>query len=204
CGVLHNAYHTLRSMTFLLPSGTLIDTASPDANTKFMELEPGLANGLLEIKRQLTADAETVERIRSKYRMKNTVGYSLNAFLDYSTPIEIFSHLLIGAEGTLAFIAEAVLETIPELPAKYTGLMVFPDLYAACSAIVPLRDAGAAALELMDRAALRSIEEKPGAPAQVRRLPENACALLVEFQSANENESRENAENVNASLEQYQ
>src|SRR5581483_6739694 len=46
CGVLHNAYHTLRSLTFLLPSGTLIDTASPDANTKFMELEPGLANGL--------------------------------------------------------------------------------------------------------------------------------------------------------------
>lgn len=204
CGVVHNAYHTLRSLTFLLPSGTLIDTASPDANDKFIELEPALTNGLLEIKRQLTADAETVERIRSKYRMKNTVGYSLNAFLDYSTPIEIFSHLLIGAEGTLAFIAEAVLETIPELPAKYTGLMVFPDLYAACSAIVPLRDAGAAALELMDRAALRSIEEKPGVPAQVRRLPEIACALLVEFQSADEKESREKAENVNASLWQYQ
>lgn len=204
CGVVHNAYHTLRSLTFLLPSGTSIDTASPDANAKFIELEPELASGLLEIKRQLAANAETVERIRSKYRMKNTVGYSLNAFLDYSTPIEIFSHLLIGTEGTLGFIAKAVLETIPELPAKYTGLLVFPDLYAACSAIVPLRDAGAAALELMDRAALRSIEEKPGAFAHIRCLPENACALLVEFQSANDTESKEKVENVNALLGQLQ
>jgi D-lactate dehydrogenase len=54
-------------------------------------------------------------RIRSKYKMKNTTGYSLNAFLDFATPVEIFSHLLIGAEGTLAFIAEAVLETVPTI-----------------------------------------------------------------------------------------
>ena len=202
CGVAHNAYHTLRSLTFLLPSGTLIDTASPDANAQFKELEQKLAIGLLEIKEQLESDAALVERIRSKYRMKNTVGYSLNAFLDYSTPIEIFSHLLIGAEGTLAFIAEAVLETIPELPAKFTGLLLFPDLYAACAAIAPLRDAGAAALELMDRAALRSVEEKPGVPAQVRHLPEYACALLVEFQSVDSGELIEMAENVQASLGQ--
>ena len=31
CGVSQNAYHTLRSMTFVLPSGTEIDTAAPDA-----------------------------------------------------------------------------------------------------------------------------------------------------------------------------
>jgi FAD/FMN-containing dehydrogenase len=33
---------------------------------------------------------------------------------------------LIGAEGTLAFIAEAVLETVPEISVKYTGLLLSP------------------------------------------------------------------------------
>jgi D-lactate dehydrogenase len=170
CGVIQNAYHTLRSMTFLLPSGTQIDTAALDADTQFREREPRLAGGLLELKHQLEGNQHLADRIRSKYRMKNTTGYSLNAFLDYSAPVEIFSHLLIGAEGTLAFIAEAVLETVPDLPVKYTGLLLFPDFRAACAAIVPLRDAGAAALEVMDRASLRSVENKQGVPPEIRQV----------------------------------
>ena len=193
CGVSQNAYHTLRSMTFVLPSGTEIDTAAPDADLRFRESEPRLAGGLLELKHQLEANPELSARIRAKYRTKNTTGYSLNAFLDYSDPVEIFSHLLIGSEGTLAFIAEAVLETVPDLPVKYTGLLLFPDLYAACEAIAPLREAGAAALELMDRASLRSVEDKPGIPSEIRDLPKSAAALLVEFQTANRNAVQENA-----------
>jgi D-lactate dehydrogenase len=184
CGVLQNAYHTLRSMTFMLPSGTVIDTAAPDADALFRAGEPQLAAGLLDLKARLESNAALSARIRSKYKMKNTTGYSLNAFLDFSTPVEIFSHLLIGAEGTLAFIAEAVLETVPDLPVKYTGLLVFPDIHAACEAIVPLREAGAAALELMDRASMRSVEDKPGMPAQILGLPESAASLLVEFQTS--------------------
>lgn len=198
CGVVQNAYHTLRTLTFLLPSGTQIDTAMPDANAKFVECEPRLAAGMLELKRHLEANVELASRIRSKYRMKNTTGYSLNAFLDYSTPAEIFSHVLIGAEGTLAFIAEAVLETVPDLPVKYTGLLLFPDLHAACAAIVPLRSAGAAALELMDRAALRSVEDSPGIPEDIRRLPGAAAALLVEFQTADISEARKNVAKAQA------
>ncbi|MGA7158313.1 MAG: FAD-binding and (Fe-S)-binding domain-containing protein [Acidobacteriaceae bacterium] len=184
CGVSQNAYHTLRSMTFLLPSGTEIDTSSPDADVQFREREPRLASELLAIKKQLESDPKLSERIRAKYRSKNTTGYSLNAFLDYSTPVEIFSHLLIGAEGTLAFISEAVLETVPDLPVKCTALLLFPDLHAACEAIGPLRLAGAAALELMDRASLRSVEDKAGVPQEIRQLPKTAAGLLVEFQTA--------------------
>ncbi len=200
CGVIQNAYHTLRSLTFLLPSGTEIDTAAPDAEARFMERETRLAAGLLELKRQVEANTELAARIRAKYRMKNTTGYSLNAFLDYATPVEIFSHLLIGAEGTLAFIAEAVLETVPDMPVKYTGLLLFPDLHAACAAIAPLKDAGAAALELMDRAALRSVEDKPGIPAEIRELPSAAAALLVEFQTADVTAVSDNAAKAQAAV----
>jgi D-lactate dehydrogenase len=200
CGVSQNAYHTLRSMTFVLPSGTVIDTADPNADREFQEHEPGLAAGLLALKQQMEANPALSDRVRAKYRMKNTTGYALNAFLDYSSPVEIFSHLLIGSEGTLAFLAEAVLETVPDLPVKYTGLLLFPDLHAACEAIQPLRDAGAAALELMDRASLRSVEDKPGIPAEIRSLPDGAAALLVEFQTADSLEVQENAARAQAAV----
>ena len=186
CGVAQNAYHTLDSITFVLPSGTVIDTAQPSARERFRELEPALAGGLLELKAEIEADPALSARIRSKYRIKNTTGYSLNAFLDFQEPLDIFSHLLVGSEGTLAFIAEAVLRTVPDLPVKVTGLLLFPDLRAACRAIAPLKEAGAAALELLDRGSLRSVQDQPGVPESIKGLPEEAAALLAEFQGADE------------------
>jgi D-lactate dehydrogenase len=182
CGVTQNAYQTLKSLIFVLPSGTTLDAAQPDADQRFRELEPELSNGLIRLKQKIERNPELAPRIRRKYLTKNTTGYSLNAFLDYDRPIDIFSHLLIGSEGTLAFIAEAVLATVPDKPIKYTGLLLFSDLHSACSAIAPLNEAGAAALELMDRASLRSVEEQPGAPPELRSLADDAAGLLVEFQ----------------------
>ncbi len=183
CGVTQNAYHTVHALKFVLPSGTVIDGEDPRADEHFRAREPRIAAGLLELKREIENDARLRDRIRAKYRMKNTTGYSLNAFLDYERPVDIFQHVLIGSEGTLAFIAEAVLNTVPDLPVKYTGLLLFPDLHAAAESIVPLRDAGAAALEIMDRPSLRSVEDQPGIPRSIRKLPPDAAGLLVEFQA---------------------
>jgi len=188
CGVDQNAYHTLHSLKFMLPSGTVIDTAESDADEKFHAREPELARGILDLKTHMESNARLRERVRSKYRMKNTTGYSLNAFLDYDRAVDIFQHVLVGAEGTLAFIAEAVLNTVPDLPVKYTGLLLFPDLYAAADSIVPLRQAGAKALEVMDRASLRSVETQAGIPASIGTLPDGAAGLLAEFQSGQESE----------------
>ena len=182
CGTEQNAYRTLDSLTFLLPSGTVVDTAAPDAEARFLEREPALAAGLLAIRRDLLAQPGLAERVRWKYRMKNTVGYGLNAFLDYERPLDILSHVLVGSEGTLAFLAEAVLRTVPSLPHRLTGLLAFPDLHAACSAIMPFREAGARALELMDWASIQAVSGRPGIPIDAAVLPPDAAALLVEFQ----------------------
>ncbi len=188
CGVVQNAYHTLRSITFMLPSGTLIDSASPRADNQLEEQEPELCNGLRELRKSILIHSNLATKIRQKYRTKNTTGYSLNAFLDFERPVDIFSHLLIGAEGTLGWIAEAVLNTVPDKPIKSTGLLFFDSLRTACSAIQPLKEAGAAALELMDRAALRSVENQSGMPLELKELPLEAAALLIEFQYAQEDE----------------
>jgi D-lactate dehydrogenase len=186
CGVTQNAYHTLDSLVFALPSGTVIDTAREGADDELRAAEPGLVAGLLELKREIAATPALHARIRQKYRTKNTTGYSLNAFLDFDRPVDILSHLLIGSEGTLGFIASAVLRTVPDLPVKYTGLLFFRTVRDACAAIVPLRDAGAAAVELMDRAALRSVERQPGIARSIANLPADAAGVLVEFQAADE------------------
>jgi D-lactate dehydrogenase len=128
----------------------------------FRAKEPVIWQGLLDLKARLVADASLAGRIRSKYRMKDTTGYSLNALLDFERPVEILRHLLVGSEGTLAFIAEAVLNTVPDLAVEYTGLLLFPDLYAACAAIVPLREAGAAALEEGARRATAGLARATG------------------------------------------
>jgi D-lactate dehydrogenase len=90
-----------------------------------------LCKGLLDLKREIEANPLLTERIRAKYRMKNTTGYSLNAFVDFERPVDIFRNLLIGSEGTLAFIAEAVLNTVPDLPVKYTGRSSPPSMLLA-------------------------------------------------------------------------
>jgi D-lactate dehydrogenase len=182
CGVAENAYHTLHSLTLILPNGLVLDTAAPDAAARLQEGAPDISNGLLELRRRLLADARLAERVRLRYQSKNTDGYSLNALLDFDNPIDILAHLMIGSEGTLGFIAEAVLNTLPDYARKYTGQLYFRNIQDAAHAIAPLRDSGVRAAELMERAALRSVENLAGAPVILRQLPDSAAAILVEYQ----------------------
>lgn len=186
CGVANNAYHTLKHVRFILPDGATFDSADPADYGRFLQERPALAEELTSLRNDILADATLLQKIRYKYQAKNTVGYSVNAFLDYEHPLDILSHLLIGAEGTLAFISSASLATIPQLPLKSTGLLYFPDIYTACDAIPALVDAGAEAVELMDRASLRAVEGVAGMPPALKTLPSGSAALLVEFQSEEE------------------
>ncbi|MGH2984717.1 MAG: FAD-binding oxidoreductase, partial [Solirubrobacterales bacterium] len=160
CGVVADSYSTVSSLTFVLPSGTVIDTASPGAAERFDAAEPELARGLAEIRDQIRSDGELSERIRRKFGIKNTTGYRLCAFLDADEPVEILRRLLIGSEGTLAFIAEAVFETVPQPPRTTVSWLHFPSVDAA---IEPVRDfvaAGARAVELMVAPALMIASHK--------------------------------------------
>jgi D-lactate dehydrogenase len=182
CGVLHDSYSTVRSLTFVLPSGTTIDTAAPGAAERFAAAEPELAAGLAAIREEIRADPKLADRIRRKFAIKNTTGYRLCAFLDAEQPLEIFRRLLVGSEGTLAFLAEAVFETVP-LPARTTTAWVhFPDIEAAIAPVRELLAAGATAVELMVAPALITAAwNMVGAPQEWKELPPASAVLLVEF-----------------------
>ncbi|HEX9091416.1 MAG TPA: FAD-binding oxidoreductase, partial [Anaerolineales bacterium] len=182
CGVQENAYHTLHSLTFILPNGLVLDSSTPDAERKLKGEAPEIWQGLLDLRACLLADEKLRQRVQLRYQTKNTNGYSLNAFIDYDNPLDMIAHLMVGSEGTLGYISEVVLNTLPDYQLKYTGMLYFPTVQDAANAILPLRDSGARALEIMDRAALRSVEHLPGAPSLIAQLPESAAALLAEYQ----------------------
>jgi D-lactate dehydrogenase len=189
CGVVADSYSTVRSLTFVLPSGTVIDSAAPDAAERFAQAEPELARGLTEIRDEIRADAELTERIRRKFRIKNTTGYRLCAFLDADEPVEIFRRLLIGSEGTLGFIAEGVMETVP-LPARTTvSWLHFDGIESATDPVPALVESGATAVELMVAPALMvAAQNIAGAPQDWLELPPTSAALLVEFGASSDGE----------------
>jgi D-lactate dehydrogenase len=128
--------------------------------------------------------AALAERIRHKFKIKNTTGYSLNALVDFEDPIDILSHLMIGSEGTLGFISRITYHTVPEDPFKASALVFFPDIRSACEAVIRLKPQPVSAVELLDRPALRSVQDKPGMPPVMRELGEEAAALLIEVRAA--------------------
>jgi D-lactate dehydrogenase len=185
CGVTKDSYSTVREVTFVLPSGTTIDTGEPAAAERFAAAEPELAAGLEAIRDEIRADAELSERIRRKFAIKNTTGYRLCAFLDADEPLEIFRRLLVGSEGTLAFLAEVVFETVRVPPVTTTAWVHFPGIDEAIAPVRDLVAAGATAVELMVAPALITAAwNMVGAPQEWKELPPESAVLLVEFGGA--------------------
>ncbi|WP_097971096.1 FAD-binding and (Fe-S)-binding domain-containing protein [Streptomyces sp. gb14] len=185
-GTTRNSYRTLASLTFVLPSGTVVDTADPAADEELAHAEPELCAGLMELKAEIEADAELTARIRAKYTIKNTNGYRLDAFLDGATPVRILRGLMVGSEGTFGFISEVVFDTLPLDRRVSSALLFFPSLTAAAAAVPRFNEAGAIAVELMDGNTLRASVSVPGVPADWAALPRETTALLVEFRAADE------------------
>ena len=180
CGTAENSYKTLDSMRIILADGSLLDTGDQAARDAFRHSHPEFIDRIASLASSVKDNAPLAERITQKFKMKNTTGYSLNALVDFDDPFQIIEHLMIGSEGTLGFIAEIRYNTVVEHPFRASSLMIFPDIEKACMAVSLLKSAPVAAVELIDRAGLRSVENEAGMPGFLKGLQPNACALLVE------------------------
>ncbi len=180
CGTAENSYKTVASMRIVFADGSILDTTSNESKEEFGRTHFQLIHDITEMAEHVKADKELAERITRKYKMKNTTGYSLNALIDFSDPFDIIVHLMIGSEGTLGFISEISYSTVVEHPFRASSLMIFPDIEKACNAVSLLKSAPVSAVELMDRAGLRSVEDQNGMPSYLKTLSTTASAILVE------------------------
>ncbi len=202
-GIYLNSYHTLKDLRFILPNGHIYDTSIPADYQRFLSEEAVLAQGLLDLREEILGDDRLKEKIEHKYRIKNTLGYSLNALLDFEKPLDIFVHLLVGAEGTLAFLSEITLKTVPDPQHKTTGLVLFDSLEETCRAIPFLRDLGAEAVEMMDYRSLTTAKYLDEPPYDPGELTPGSAALLVEFQKDSIEEARDYAAKAVKGVKKY-
>ena len=183
-GSRFNSYATLAGMEMVLPNGLVLNSANPQDKTKLQSQAPSIHAGLIRLRDQIRGDETLKQRISNKYKLKNTMGYSLNSFLDYEEPLDILAHLMVGSEGTLGFISRVTLKTVPLYSLKATALIFLPSIIEAARLVPKLKKAGSSALEIMDDSALKAVRHLPGLPFDKDMyIAPGSAALLIEYQS---------------------
>lgn len=180
CGTAQNSYQTIADIRMVLSDGTILDTADWESVANFKNTQKALLQEIEDLRDLIKNDEVLYHFIKNKFKIKNTTGYSINALVDYEDPIEIIKHLMVGSEGTLGFISNVTFKTVIDEKHKSCSLIIFNSIQEACNATILLKSAPVAAVELLDRESIRSVEFDPDAPEYFRTLPESSCALLVE------------------------
>ena len=185
CGTEQNSYRTIASLVLVLPNGLVIDTGASNADEILLQESPGIHAGLIALRDRIRSNPDSVTLIQRLFSIKNTMGYGINSFLDFDSPVKILEHLVIGSEGTLAFVAEATFNTVPAYSHLATGLLIFETLADATGSLPELVKAGFAAIELMDATSLRVAQRDSEATDELKAIKVvNHAALLVEFQES--------------------
>ena len=178
CGTHANSDKMLVSARLVLADGTVLDTASKDSREAFLKVHPEIVEGLKKLREEVMANEKMAERIRYKYSIKNVTGLNLRPLVAYEDPFEMLSHLMVGSEGTLAFLSEVTMKTLPIAPYKASAMIYFPDMVTAAKAVVAMKGAQVSAAELLDKRSLASVND-PHLKADVPDL----TAVLTETQA---------------------
>ncbi|ABN60871.1 FAD-binding and (Fe-S)-binding domain-containing protein [Shewanella baltica] len=191
CGTAQNSYQTIASVKLLFADGTELDTGCDKSKAAFTQSHGELLDSLTALAKLTRSNEVLAQRIRKKYSIKNTTGYSINSLVDFEDPFELINHLIVGAEGTLAFVEEVTYHTVDEAQFKASAMAVFFNMVDAASAIPPIIGDSVAAAELLDWASIKAVTGKKGMPDWLSTLPEGAAILLIESR-ANDAQTLEN------------
>ena len=177
CGTHANSYRVLKSVRIILPDGTILDTGDKESRAQFMMTHPKFIRKIDDLRIKTQNNPVLCELIRKKYSIKNVTGLTILPFVEYNDPFDIIAHLMVGSEGTLAFLSSITVTTGEIKPYSASALLLFPTTKLACEAITEMKLTGLlSAAEFFDRKAMRTVEKDF---PELQGLPADAGAVLI-------------------------
>ncbi|MCS2659422.1 FAD-binding oxidoreductase [Bacteroides fragilis] len=201
CGTHANSDKMLLSVRIILPDGFYLNTGSQESRENFEEDHPDFLRRICELRDQVRSNKELSARIRYKYSIKNVTGLNILPFLVYDDPFDIIAHLMVGSEGTLAFLSGVTMKTEYDYPHKASAMLYFSDIKEACRAVVAMKKLvntdgewivkGA---ELLDWKSLASVNDPTG---------EGLTAVLTETKARTQEELNHNITVIEDTLKAF-
>lgn len=158
CGTHANSDKMLLSARIVLMDGTLLDTGNSVSRAAFEATHRNFIHRICELRDQIRANEKLAERIRYKYSIKNVTGLNLLPFVRFDDPFDIIAHLMVGSEGTLAFLSQVTMKTEYDYPYKASAMLYFKTIKEACRAVVAMKPMVKGA-ELLDYKSLSSVND---------------------------------------------
>lgn len=204
CGTHQNSYQMLLSARLILADGTLLDTGDEESKKEFRQTHPAFIRTICDLRDRVKTDAKLCELIRRKYSIKNVTGLSINPFVDFEDPFQIITNLIVGSEGTLAFLAEANMKTVVDYPFKASAILYFPTVRSACEAVIKLKKSPVAAVEMFDRLAIKSVEDKSVDLPLLKLLPDDGAVLLIKTEADNEKTLQQKIKEITSVITKFE
>ena len=139
CGVHANSDRMMISARIILTDGTVLDTGSEDSKDAFRKSHPEFLKKIEALRDKVRADEALTSRIRTKYSIKNVTGLNLRPLVAYDDPFDIIAHLMVGSEGTLAFLSEVTMKTLIDYKFKASAMVYFLTMKESCEAVVAMK-----------------------------------------------------------------
>jgi glycolate oxidase len=169
----------LRHLQFVTVEGEVVDTADERS------IPTRIHDGLLALRDDVLADAQTCQRLGARKDIKLASGYNLFTFLRHRRVGDFVAQLLVGSVGTLGVITRATLRAEPYVEGHATMLLYFRNLHQAGDAVQHIKALDVAAIEIMNHRTIVIVRERyPDLEA-----PDGEShMLLVEFEGPERHE----------------
>ena len=139
CGTHANSDKMMNSVRIILADGTVLDTGDEASRKAFRKARPDFIRGIEQLRDKVRANKKLCDRINYKYAIKNVTGLNILPFVRFDDPFDIIAHLMVGSEGTLAFLSSVKMRTLRDYPFKASAMAYFRTMKESCEAIVKLK-----------------------------------------------------------------
>lgn len=201
CGTFANSDKLLVSARIVFTDGTVLDTGDEESRKEFAASHGDFLKAIEALRDEVLADGELTERIRFKYSIKNVTGLNILPFISYTDPFDIIAHLMAGSEGTLGFVSEVTMKTLPLVPFRASAMIYFTTIRDAAEAVVAMKKLKINAAELLDKRSLMAVGDTVGKEVVegLSRHPD-LTAVLTETEADSKEELRDNIDSIMAAL----